>query len=146
MVAYSNRGRVPLHLSKYPLSRVAYTIALFVILLSAKRSQGKTATVDDLVSSESLYWLAIASITFVQGAANGLFSLILRRYRFSYAGYRWTEGFWSGFPIALLTAMLVDGLSRSTTLTATSTSLWIAAYLCLNGSGMYIVSQWAARE
>ena len=146
MVAYSCKGQAPLRLLRDPLSSVAYPIALSLILLSSERSLAKTATVDDLVSSESLYWLAIASITFVQGAANGLFSLLLRRYRFRYSGYRWTEGFWSGFPIALLTAILVDGLTRPTTLTSTSTSLWIAAYLCLNGAGMYIVSQWAARE
>ena len=121
-------------------------VHLSQLLLPVDSLYAQTATVNDLVSSEALYWLVILSISFVQGATNGLLSLVFRRFLFQEAGYRWTEAFWSGFPIAFLCAVFIDGLMDVATLGSLAFSFASSLFIILNCLGVYIVSKWAARE
>ena len=130
----------------HSLSILTRFIALGLAVTPYAEVIANVSTVDDLVGSDALYWLVIISVTFVQGSSNALFTLFLRRYRFEESGYRWTEAFWAGFPIAFFCAVFVNGLNHIRTLSALSLSLHIALFLILNGVGVYIIGKWASRE
>ena len=107
----------------------------------------------DLATGRALYWLILGSIAFVQGSLNGLIALLLKTQVFDNAGYRWAQAFWSGFPVSLLATILIDdllGLSNSDSILESPSgfglSLYLASYLLFNGSLMYIICRWAARE
>lgn len=137
---------------------VAYflQVFLFSFMLTTFQEQlchAETKFSKEEMSSSYLLWLAVISISFVQGAANGLFILGLRKYRFDFAGYRWTQGFWLGFPLALLSFIflkycysIIHADLSFIDLGGVSISLWIAVYLVANALGSFYLSLWAAKE
>ena len=105
------------------------------------------------VNGDYLFWLAFVSLAFVQGAINGLTLLWLRTLKFEYAGYRWTEGFWLGFPLASLTFLFIHNIHSRVhqetpffELGVSIISLWLILFMLLNLFGSYWIARWAAKE
>lgn len=131
----------------YPL----FLIYSFYLLPPTSWAQGRFST--DPVSPNYFYWLIIIMMTFVQGALNGLTSLALRNFRHEYAGTRWTQAFWAGFPCAFTTTHLliffIDYVHANESVTQLSPlyiSIWLALFLCLNFFLVFRLSIWAAQE
>lgn len=135
---------------------VAHFYLLFSLcLIPADQNElwAKTRFSTDLATPKYFLHLVLISISFVQGALNGLFILTLRNFKHAYAGDRWTQGFWAGFPCAFFTSYLVLFLishvhnSQSITqLDPLIISIWLAFFLCLNACLVYRLSIWAAKE
>ncbi len=123
------------------------------LVLSSNQLWAQTRFSTDPVSPQYFYWLILVSLSFVQGALNGLLVLVLRNFKHEYAGTRWTQAFWAGFPSAFLVTQLllflIDLFHDQTALSELSTlglSLWFALFLILNFYLVFRLSVWAAHE
>ena len=105
------------------------------------------------VNGDYLFWLVFFSLVFVQGAINGLSLLWMRTLQFDYAGQRWTEGFWLGFPLASVTFLFTHNMHTHIhqetpffELGIFAISLWLILFMVLNIFGSYYIARWAAKE
>ena len=139
----------------YP-KKVAYFLLLFLLLsffLSHSSSWAQARFSTKPVSPEYFYWLVLISMTFVQGALNGIIVLALRNYKHEYAGARWAQAFWAGFPVAFTVThfliVLINYFHNQESITQLGPlylSIWLALFLTLNFFGAFRLSIWAARE
>jgi hypothetical protein len=130
---------------------ILITILLNLLWIGHLWAQGKFST--DPISSSYFYWLIVITITFVQGALNGFLVLMLRSYKYEYSGHRWSEAFWSGFPLAFISSLLTGGLIEMihgdvyiSKIGAIALILWLICFLILNVALTYELGKWAAKE
>ena len=138
------------------LKRVAHFCSLFLfcsLFFNHYQVSAKTRFSTDLVTPHYFFWLVMISVTFVQGALNGLFILTLRNLKHAHAGNRWTQGFWAGFPCAFLICYLTFSLinyihdtESIRQLDPLVITIWLALFLCLNAISVFQLSNWAAQE
>ena len=138
------------------LKNVAYFLPLFLLIscfLSQSTSSAESRFSTEPVSPEYFYWLVMISITFVQGALNGIIVLALRNYKHEYAGVRWAQAFWAGFPVAFaITHFLIvlinyfHNQESVTQLGPLYIGVWLALFLIFNFFGAFRLSIWAAQE
>ena len=130
------------------------SIVLFCSLfLSNPVSWAQTRFSTDPVSPAYFHWLVLISMTFVQGAMNGLIVLVLRNYKHEYSGSRWTQAFWAGFPVAFIVThfliLLIESIHNQVSLTQLGPlilSIWLGLFLSLNFILVFRISVWAAHE
>ena len=129
------------------------SVLAFLYPLLVKQTFAQSKFPAEPISPRYLYWSAMISLSFVQGALNGQFILILRRYKYDYSGYRWTEAFWSAFPLAFMTTLLIQGMMEtlhgSDTIHEASRGLFSFAIVCffvINFLLSFVLGRWAAKE
>lgn len=127
---------------------LALTHPLAIVLLLSPSNLWAAPQLELSSEPQVFFWLILTTLGFALGALNGLLILLLRTWRYQYAGSGWAVNFWLGMLMAPGTILLVKSFMKPLPdeLSLSHLALPLVIIMILNISGVWWLAWWAAKE